>query len=254
MEHGLGRMHVADDRDWTVERLAEYLAGWHAGETLAQLAADPLVGWPSMPSLWRYLKALRAGGAPAPAPAPAAGRVWPDADARLNQLRTNHCVGFGWAGWGNTLPVDDHWRDADVHAIYYAAKVIDGEPLNEDGSTVRSGAKAMRQRGRLAAYAFTARTDVIDVWLRQHGPVVVGTDWTEAMFSPDGAGRIAPAGAVAGGHCYVIEGDQGEDYVVLNSWGSSWGKDGRAVIAKAAFATLLAGLQSPGEACLAAEL
>src|SRR5207244_8460727 len=113
---------------------------------------------------------------------------WPDPQTVLNQGQTPHCVGFGWCQWGNTLPVGDQFRNTDGDAVYYECKRIDGEPDAEDGSNVRSGAKAMVGRRRLGAYAFARSTDEITAWVRANGPLVVGTDWHQSMFNPDADG------------------------------------------------------------------
>src|SRR6188474_1368171 len=65
---------------------------------------------------------------PPPDPTPVGDKVWVNPDAVLDQGNTGHCVGFGWAQWGNSEPFSDDYKNADGHAIYYECKVIDGEP------------------------------------------------------------------------------------------------------------------------------
>jgi hypothetical protein len=105
----------------------------------------------------------------------------------------------------------------------------------------------------LAAFAFAKNTADIDAWINTNGPVVVGTNWTNDMFSPDAEGFVKPTGASAGGHCYVMleRLDEQDAYVFQNSWGSGWGLDGRFKIKRADFDGLL---RDSGEACCAAEL
>lgn len=197
---------------------------------------------------------------PMPTPAPTADVIWADPHAVLDQGNYGTCVGNGWAQFGNSDPVEDNFSEKDARAIYYEATVIDGQPDNPDapgggqqGSTVRSGAKAMVNRGRIKAYAFANSTDTITAWLRSSGPVVVGTDWTNDMFYPDAQGFVAPSGGVAGGHCYLLIGvsADGNVYTFLNSWGSSFGLGGRFKMKVSDFAGLLA---NQGEACTAVEL
>lgn len=193
---------------------------------------------------------------PAPTPTPSVQSIWVDNEAPLDQKQTCHCVGYGCAQFGNTNPFDDHWVNAVGDAIYYEAKIWDGEQGQENGSSVRSGLKSLKARGRILAYAKAASTDEITAWLKGHGPVLVGTEWTRDMFTPDGNGYIIPTGQVDGGHCYLIVGYLADEdaYLVLNSWGSAWGLAGYFKIKVSDFAILLAGIQNAGEAWAAAEL
>lgn len=189
-----------------------------------------------------------------PVPVPTPDVDWLDPAGALDQGQTGHCVGFGWAQWGNTLPIEDHFLDADGDAIYYECKNIDGEPGQENGSSVRSGAKAMQTRKRLSAYAFAQTLDEARAWVDSHGPVVFGTDWLDGMFNPDAQGFVHPTGAVAGGHCYACVGDVVSEGALLfqNSWGTNWGMPGGRFKMTYADATMLLGQQ--GEACAAVEL
>lgn len=168
----------------------------------------------------------------------------------LDQGSSGHCVGFGFADWGNTLPVDDNYQDADGDAIYYECKVIDREPQQEDGTYVRTGAKAMKKRGRLSAYAFGSLSDA-KTFLLNHGPVVFGIDWYDGMFTPDAQGVVRPTGNVAGGHGITAYGADATYCYLQNSWGTSWGRDGNCKITWADLAICMA---NGGEACAAVEL
>ena len=173
---------------------------------------------------------------PPPPPPKNVAVVWSDPEAVLDQGNTPHCVGFGGAQWGNTLPIDDHYTADDGHAIYYECKVIDGEPKQEDGSDVRSLAKALQNRALLTS-----------------GPVVVGTDWMNDMFNPDKDGFVKPTGGVAGGHCYLWQGYDPTSKVLsfLNSWGDSWGVKGSFYMHQTDFEQLFA---DQGEAMAAVEV
>lgn len=188
---------------------------------------------------------------PVPTPTPAGDVLWGDPD-QLDQGQTGHCVGFGCAQFCNTDPINDHYADADGHAVYYEAKVIDGEPNAENGSSVHSGIKALKNRGRVGTYAWTSSLATIKAWVQSKGPVVVGTDWMNDMFSPDASGFVKPTGALAGGHCYLIVGWSHDDVITFqNSWGSSFGLNGRFKMHAADFQTLVV---SGFEACATVEL
>lgn len=187
-----------------------------------------------------------------PQPMPVASVLWDDSDEVLDQGQTGHCVGFGFAQFGNTEPVDDNWSNSDGHALYYEAKVIDGEPKAEDGSSVHSGVKALKNRGRVGTYAWASTVDEIKAWVLSKGPVIVGTDWYNDQFKPDADGFVTPTGGIAGGHCYLIIGwDDSNNITFLNSWGSSWGKGGRFHMTADNFGHLI---NSDFEACAVVEL
>lgn len=261
--HLLGRRpSEPDSRDY---RLAGFLSDDPLDTALATLltsqAAPATKAWARIATA--RIHALGPAPAPSPTPTPPGPNptppvaptavVWGDTDTVLDQGQTPHCVGFGSAQWGNTLPIDDHFSNADGNAIYYECKVIDGEPRTEDGSDVRSAAKALRNRQRLSAYAFAASIGEACQWVLQHGPVIMGTDWTNDMFSPDSRGFVKPTGGVAGGHCYVLLGYDPASAVLtfLNSWGSTWAQNGRFHMHKADAEMLFA---NKGEALAAVEL
>lgn len=170
-----------------------------------------------------------------PAPPPTGNVVWDDPQPVLDQGDFGTCVGNGCAQWGNTLPINDQWDETVARAIYYEATVLDGAPDDPDaanggqqGATVRSGVKALKNRGRLGTYAVTTSIDTVGAWIDTKGPVIFGTNWTADMFKPDAAGQIYPTGKVEGGHCYIARGNLNDEGVILfrNSWGASWGLGG----------------------------
>ncbi len=246
--HLLGRVYVPDGRDWRLERLMTLV---EPADNLLQMTLQELIDgttyfskWSDFLALWRWVKQRRHPADSTP--------VWEDL-IQLDQGQTGHCVGFGWSGWGNSAPIEDRYQNSDAHALYYQCKVIDGEPGKENGSTVRSGALAMRARGQLAAFAFATTLGEIDHWIDAQGPVVVGTDWTNDMFNPDANGFVRPTGSLAGGHCYLIldKVDQEDAYLFENSWGLSWGQQGRFKMKRADFDSLLG---NNGEACCGLEI
>lgn len=179
-------------------------------------------------------------------------KAWDFLSAPLDQGNTPHCVGFSIADWGINLPIQDDYDNDDGHNFYYLCKIIDGEPKQENGSTLRSAAKVMQDAGRIDNYAWAAITDEITFWLLNHGPVLVGTWWTEGMMIPDEKNIIHPEGNPLGGHAYILN-EKTEDnyYGIQNSWGTDWGVSGKAYISIVDFAKLL---RADGEAIASVEL
>lgn len=152
----------------------------------------------------------------------------------LDQGSTPHCVGFAWAAFGISSPISDDWDNSKGHDIYYQAKIYDGEPKQENGSTTRSGVQAFMHFGVLEnnAFAFAASIDEIVVWLLNVGPVITGTNWYSAMMTPDSNGLVKIGGYVAGGHEWMISGVDKEKrlFHCTNSWGGDWGLRGQFFI------------------------
>jgi hypothetical protein len=269
---GLGRLVQDDPRDLDLQTLNKVQSSFAPSTTLQNLADDPSFDYWSALLLWKYVKSLRSGPSPGPTPPPPGPapapttRTWDDPRPTLDQGNTNHCVGNGCAQWGNTSPVNDNYTEADAANIYYAAKVIDGQPGQENGSYVRSGMKALQNMKRLAAYARPSSISELSTWILTDGPVTVGTNWYESMFTLDSHNRariddsvICPdtGTAVAGGHCYLILGYDPNrtdlEFECLNSWGSQWGANGHFFLAKADLQRLVF-TEAGGEAWCAVEL
>ncbi len=247
---GLGRKHVPDERDWSFAQLAQHIADKTPAVTPAttlQQLADAGITWREFESIWKVIKSWFRPAAP--------GRVWEELTV-LDQGNSGECVGHGWAGWGNAAPIEDHYTHADALKIYLEATTIDSGqpdvPPYEAGSTVRSGAKAMKARGKLSAYAFETDITAVMAWLQQHGPVVFGTNWLTGMDNPNAQGLVYATGSVRGGHCYHCLGVTADGLLEFqNSWGPTWGVKGRFYMTQTDAAKLLA---DQGEACAAAEV
>jgi hypothetical protein len=187
-------------------------------------------------------------------------RSWYDAYWNGNQGNTPKCVGYGWTHWLEDAPVIPGSKThpaVDPNKVYKLAQQLDEWPgTNYDGSSVRGGAKAIRKLGFISAYHWAANLDEIIQWILEKGPVVVGTIWTEDMFTPNASGLIVPTGEVVGGHCYDLNGVSTitRKFRAKNSWGTSWGKGGHAYIKFEDMNTLLfPSSGEPGEACVATE-
>lgn len=170
----------------------------------------------------------------------------------LNQDSDPHCVGFSIANFGINEPVNTIYTNADGHKFYYEAKVFDGEPMKENGSTIRSAVKVMKNNGQIDAYAFAPNVETIKWWVLNRGPLVVGTLWTEEMLEPDKDNIIHVDSNVVGGHAYLITSyDESGYFGIQNSWGSDWGFNGKAYISEDDFEKLYF---RGGEAIAAVEL
>lgn len=187
-----------------------------------------------------------------PPVAPPTYRYWVP-NARLDQRATPNCVGYASAHLISGSPVRVHgMTNAHGDALYRLCKEVDGYP--GDGTWVRVAASVMRRDGLIAEYLWAQSMDDLVRWVLTKGPVVVGTAWTDQMFTPDSRGFIHPEGEIVGGHAYLIDGInvRAGKARLLNSWGPGWGRKGQAWIGLADLESLVFSLN--GEAMAATEV
>jgi len=173
-----------------------------------------------------------------------------------DQGQTPMCVGYAWAHWIEDGPVLHNSKTHPVVSpvtIYKEAQKVDewvGE--NYDGTSVRGGAKYLKTTNRISSYLWTFDINVMINTVLTVGPVVVGTNWYTNMFYPDRNGLIKIGGNIAGGHAYEINGVDTvkQLFRIKNSWGRSWGQQGRVYIS---FADMKRLINENGEVCLAVE-
>lgn len=162
---------------------------------------------------------------------------------RLLHQTIGSCTGDASAGWKGCAPHCLNTTDAAAYDDEYADKVyrlatrldpFPGEyPPTDTGSSGNAAAKAMRQLGDIRSWSWAFSTRGLLTAL-QTSPVMIGTAWTDRMFSPDSGGFIHPSGTIQGGHEYLVYGvhlgpTPGDQWLECrNSWGE-WGTlgDGR---------------------------
>ena len=129
-----------------------------------------------------------------------------------------------------------------VH-LYSDAEIIDGDgpyPPNDNGSSGLSIAKALKNTGLIASYQHIFDSNSALLALEQY-PILFGTYWYSSMFTPDSDGRVHPTGTIAGGHEIVSRQIDAPNQRIWfdNSWGTSWGVQGRFYLTFTDFNTLL---------------
>jgi hypothetical protein len=196
-----------------------------------------------------------------PAMALPKSRTW-RAPAPLDQGPTSCCVGFAWRHWLSAAPIMDK-PDAgpSAFAIYDAATQVDEWAENDRdterrfGTSVRAAAKVIQSLGHLTTYVWAERAEDARDFILGQSPVVLGTDWMQAFFTParDGTVRYRPDDTVAGGHAYLAIGYSAARgaFRCLNSWSRSWGDQGRFWLPGEALTALL---ERGGEACAGVEV
>jgi hypothetical protein len=165
-----------------------------------------------------------------------------------------YCVEFAWNHWLAAGPLCQEPIRPQL-TLYAAAQdrdEWDGPPPPYDGTSVRAGAKALQELGRITAYKWAETIGDIALTLADVGPMVLGTNWYEGMMETGPGGLVEPTGALVGGHAYLVDGIDLRSGVarIKQSWGREWGLGGYALITLVSLERLL---REDGEACIAIE-
>lgn len=203
-------------------------------------------------------------------------------DEWLNQLNTDGCVGFSFAQELIARPQEVtgvNWAFAH-DSIYHAAQHRDpwagcylGDkcPISKSsggygGTSILAGAQVCQNLGFYESYHWALTTEELARGVAYFGPAVIGVNWYDGMFTLDVDGFIRPTGGLAGGHAILVHAvkivykswwkwwertwrdvDWDKSYLVVhNSWGRTWGRNGRAKISFRDMDRLLA---ESGDAC-----
>lgn len=185
---------------------------------------------------------------------------WTTVTPTLDQGGTSQCVGFSTYQWLTAFPISNRPSFTPTDLYRMAQELDEWEGTDYEGSSVRGAFKALKTMGYVSEYQWATGIGAIVDHLLTVGPVVVGTNWTDGMCMPDKTGCIDDIGGRAvGGHAYLLVGANRFKHTlnglgavrVLNSWGSSWGENGRAWLSFQALDELM---RQDGEACTATEV
>lgn len=187
-------------------------------------------------------------------------KFWWDEGWWGNQGTEPHCVAVSWSHWLEDGPViQDTVQNRpkplfNITDFYRACQRVDQWPGEDySGTSVRAGAKVLKDLGIVTEYRWAFTVDEIILTLLTFGPMVIGTKWYDKMQFPDRHGLIRPKGRALGGHAYILNGvDVDREYFrIKNSWGKQWGDYGHAYISFDDFERIF---KDNGEACIASEI
>jgi hypothetical protein len=190
-----------------------------------------------------------------------ARKLWGTGNAdKFDQGETSQCVSYAANRYLVAQPIGN--RMPGPFADFYAeCQAIDNIPMPHDGTSVRAAMKVLRAKGLVSGFRWAFAVEPIANQILTEGPVVVGTDWLEPMFSPvKGFVGLGDTYEPVGGHAYLLSGvDRAKRcpdgtagaFRITNSWGRSWGVNGTAWISFRDFGVLL---NNRGEAAVATEV
>lgn len=181
----------------------------------------------------------------------------------LDQGATGTCVAHAWIAFLCAALVVTP-NPPDVFDTYRGIVLIDEFPDNDFeakeangnlqlGTSVRGGAKYLQSLGKVKSYSWTSTPEEMAQWiLLNKGTIVLGTNWDWDMMETDRKGFVHRGGDLAGGHSYLCIGYDSvrRAFRCLNSWGRSWGQQGRFWVKYEDMQSLL---DEEGEACAAIE-
>jgi hypothetical protein len=222
-----------------------------------------MTGRPTLDYAPRLVEANRAYRITADRDLSLQARYWTPGTVVTNQGAEGACVGHGvvneylaspvrgrpWVAGGFVTPTQA--SNLTANDVYHDAQKIDeweGEAY--DGTSVRAGMLVGRQRGWWSGFQWAFTMPELRTAL-ETGPVVIGVEWTESMYTAPNA-QVRVSGSVVGGHCLLLTGYSpnwnklGPHYRWRNSWGPSYGANGNAYIAAHSLSAIL--FDSGGEA------
>jgi len=185
-------------------------------------------------------------------PAELRTKIWDRPLPPLDQGSLGACSGNAVVGLLATEPFrsdgvrdDAEFIQSLAVEIYSRATKIDPfegyYPPTDTGSSVLSTMKIAKEMGLIKSYRWCWGFEEVLRTLSYVGPVVVGVTWWTHFNRPDCNGLVKIGGMVEGGHAFELIGIDVEkkQVIAVNSWGNSWGSDGRFMIGFDDLQTLL---------------
>jgi len=117
--------------------------------------------------------------------------------------------------------------------IYQEAFDLDDVPAYVSdrlyGTTLIAGMEAIKKRNLIANYYWIENVSDLSYRVLYDGPSIIATEWTNMMSNLDPNGFARAHGTYEGNHCFVVYGadDKWETFFAVNTWGKSYGKDGK---------------------------
>ena len=166
-------------------------------------------------------------------------KVW-QCNGHLNQGNEGSCVGFSMAHELRARPVPIKAGRSLARRIYFQAQKRDEWPGGAypgaspfyEGTSILAGIKILKRMGYIEEYRWAFGLEDLILAVGYLGPVILGINWYESMFSTLGCNYVHVFGNVAGGHAILCKGVNVKHrwFRLHNSWGTKWGFQGDAFV------------------------
>jgi len=163
-------------------------------------------------------------------------------DQHLDQGSDGACVGFSMVHELIARPseIKNLNEKFAKENVYWEAQKIDpwsggsypsASPFYE-GTSVLAGIKIIQKLGYIDSYRWAFSLDDLIMAVGYSGPAVIGIPWYFGMFDVHPCGHLHVSGNNVGGHAILVKGVnvKNKTFTLHNSWGSSWGNNGDALI------------------------
>jgi C1A family cysteine protease len=89
--------------------------------------------------------------------------------------------------------------------------------------------KYLQEIGVISEYRWASSVETMKRWIGLRGPLMIGVNWYVGMETVDSDGFVTVKGGIAGGHETFLMGksDSRRAFRGINSWGRTWGQNGR---------------------------
>ena len=144
--------------------------------------------------------------------------------------------------------VNGYRTDIDPGPVYWHAKSIDGDPTG-DGTYLECALKGLVAGGIFKReclvrtfgnswYGFgdSGGADETKYAVHRYGCCLAGFNITDEWFDPkDAVVRGGPGFVTQGGHAVLVCGYDEGGFLVMNSWGKAYGREGKVYVSNRAF-------------------
>lgn len=173
----------------------------------------------------------------------------------LDQGADGACVGFGTGGFCGATPLKQPGVNNQFCLdLYHLDQTLDEWPGTDyDGTSLTAGMKGLQKQKRVSTYLWLKGASQLALAIGYLSPVPIAINWRADMMDVDAVGFIHATGDNVGGHCILVSGYDAKTRVfeLSQSWGESWGRDGKCFLSFDDMETLLA---DDGQAALPRKL